>query len=272
MPSVRKVLTIVPLYVTMLFAALVATLVSRSWTLTFNQLSVFDPLQTVWALLLAALAAMYTLELLKVFLSLRGMSHVSAIRRYLDARAQLLPPRRGSLTRPEGESSTVSSGRVARAAWRELLQSLGRTHWYGSARLWIRNSPGLTLNPVVRVFDLRVEQLMAQVSSAVQWSFEGQTQSLHYLLSGLSDSSNAQELRYLVDRGVDELGAYIADQWNRQVRFSAILISGAYATLIGALIAPGAAPLYSLLGIFLAGPLSWTLRDVVAAIQRLRSR
>jgi hypothetical protein len=214
----------------------------------------------LWFALLSGLLAYATLELLKRLSSLRGAFQLEATCRWLAERSRQaeLPPW---------------------AAFDELVALMG---------LSSRHQRGA----LVAIFDSPPEQLVAQVSAAVDGAL-GSTPGRSLLLQSLIghaprieparagegvgpygeappriDVADAQVLR----AAVDQLQLMLGQRWRSQLQAAGVWVAGAYGVILTQVggVRVDSQPRYLFVALLLGGPFSWTIRDLSAALQRLR--
>jgi hypothetical protein len=208
---------------------------------------------------LCGFASYATIETLKRVVRVRGWYQLVQTKRWLDA-----------------------TGR-RHAGFVRLLRALGvRNRW----------------DEALRVFNLPIEQLAAQISAAADVAlaaprrYRPLIESLaaplprelaEYLQSqqingsaGKETSERERELAFqLAQRmriGIDRLQISLGERWRRAVQGAALWFAGGYA--IALLHAGGlggrSEPRYVLAGLLLGGPLAWVFRDIAALLERAR--
>jgi hypothetical protein len=148
----------------------------------------------------------------------------------------------------------------------------------------------------LRVFDLPVEQLAAQIGGATDVALNDRTK-YQILITTLASPTPYEQLEEAdmpsehkpleptdaeheedflfaqrVRAGIDRLQISLGEQWRRAVQGATIWIAGLYGIgLVHAADLPGRAePRYVLAALLLGGPIAWTLRDAAALLERAR--
>lgn len=135
------------------------------------------------------------------------------------------------------------------------------------------------------LFDLPIEQLCAQVSTAADLAVESPTGGFGDFLQSLagspvpggeqpSGSSGEQILfSHSIRTGIDQLQVSVGHRWRTYIRATAVWLSG----LIGLAIVEASRPparergLDILAAVLVGGFISWFARDITAVVERLRS-
>lgn len=174
---------------------------------------------------------------------------------------------------------------------RGLYQAYQVRHWMGSrgqfGALVAATGGQSSIVGIDQLFDLPVEQLIAQISAVADSSVMSRSPEGTLMLTGLArmstgdleklfgqDSTGASlvELNQRVQTGLNLLQVHVGQGWARQVRLTGCWLSG----LIGLLVAtfgyvpPGLAREYVLSALLVGGFFAWLARDLTSLVERRR--
>jgi hypothetical protein len=140
----------------------------------------------------------------------------------------------------------------------------------------------------LRVFNLPVEQLSAQIGTAVDRALDASPEyselieslagadawsGAHGLKSAPAvDDSDALLLTQGVRAGIDRLQIFLGEGWRIAVQGASMWIAGLYGIGLvqAAHLSDRSEPRYVLAALLLGGPIAWTLRDGAALLERAR--
>lgn len=214
-----------------------------------------DTARHVFIVLLAAgFASMATIQVVKSLLGLRGLYQHRQIWLWFS------------------DESPGPDGKPDDQAYRQLLKALSMSRSESAAA----------------IFDLPIEQLSAQISSAADFALTKPDEFKRFLSRLTNEKSEKSvpaspaepkgtaisdlDLHYYVRAGIDSLQATVGYRWRNYVRTTAMWLSGLFGVVI---VEASSVParergLDVLASLVIGGFISWLARDITAAIERLR--
>lgn len=257
-------------------AIVVFALFAGNGRIPADQITAADRVRTLlWYGLVSGLASMATIEVAKRLFGLR--SHYQRLQVMAWLRSRTARPATGSAGsgQDDPDAGAAASG--------ELYTAMGLDQEFSQLqRRWL--------------FDLPIDQLVAQVSSAVDIALADPARYQLLLgamsgapraasaaspatagtaasLRGTEESADSEFRRsQRVRSGLDQLQISVGGRWRRYVQGTALWLSGLYGILLVFLTrAPSSArPEYIIGALLIGGVLSWVARDIAAVIERWR--
>jgi hypothetical protein len=230
----------------------------------------------LWFAVVCGLASFATIETLKRIAGIRGLFNRRQLEIWLEERT------------PQGRGADV--------ALHELLDAMGLGDPVSQEQDEDASRGAVNRGDYKRVFNLPVEQLAAQISSAVDvavLSPERYRSLIGTLIGGEAgmkvaasleqvksadkraddegaDDDRRFQLAQRVRAGVDQLQISLGERWRQYVQGAALWIAGLYGIGLAHAADRSTESRYVLAALLLGGLFAWLARDVAAVIERMR--